>query len=102
MRVGTGQLAVLGGLMQDTQTSDDEAVPGLSDLPVGGELFNFRDRTQRKTELVVFLRPTVIRTPDVRGDLANFTPYLPENLERFKRIPTPLEPLPGLTEEAPQ
>jgi len=94
MRVGSGQLAVIGGLMQDQQIKDDEAVPGASEIPAIGELFNFRDRSQIKTELVVFLRPTVIRTADVSGDLSAFRPYLPENLQTFERQKIPFKPLP--------
>lgn len=93
MRVGSGQLAVIGGLMQDTQLKDDESVPGASEIPGLGELFNFRDRSQTKTELVVFLRPTVIRSPDINSDLAGFRPYLPENLQDFERAKVPFVPL---------
>lgn len=93
MRVGSGQLAILGGLMQDTRSKDDESVPGASEVPVFGELFNFREREQIKTELVVFLRPTVIRTPDVNADLANFKAFLPENLRHFERQTAPFVPL---------
>ena len=94
MRVGTGQLAILGGLMQDRQAKDDESVPGFSEVPAVGELFNFREREQTKTELVVFLRPTVIRSPDVRTDLAGFSPYLPQNLNTFERRQVPFRALP--------
>jgi general secretion pathway protein D len=93
MRVGSGQLAILGGLMQDTQRKDDESVPGASEVPVFGELFNFREREQIKTELVVFLRPTVIRSPDVNADLADFKAFLPENLRHFERQTAPFVPL---------
>lgn len=93
MRVGSGQLAVIGGLMQDATIKDDESVPGVSEIPGVGELFNFRDRSQTKTELVVFLRPTVIRSPDINSDLAGFRPYLPENLQDFERAKIPFVPL---------
>ena len=92
MRVGSGQLAILGGLMQDRQDKDDESVPGASEIPGIGELFNFRERGQTKTELVVFLRPTVIRTPDVSADLASFRPLLPENLPPTERQRAPFVP----------
>ncbi len=93
MRVGSGQLAILGGLMQDSQIKDDESVPGFSELPAVGEAFNFRERTQTKTELVVFLRPTVIRTPDIGSDLTSFRRYLPENLDTFERQQAPFVPV---------
>jgi general secretion pathway protein D len=99
MRVGSGQLAILGGLMQDRQVKDDESVPGAGDIPAVGELFNFREREQTKTELVVFLRPTVIRSPDIGGDLGAFTPYLPENLQTFERREVPfVSAVPGATQ----
>ena len=93
MRVGSGQLAVIGGLMQDLQVTDDESVPGAGEIPGIGELFNFRDRSQTKTELVVFLRPTVIRSPDINSDFAAFRQFLPENLQDFERQKVPLVPL---------
>jgi len=96
MRVGSGQLAILGGLMQDSIRKDDDSVPGFSEMPVFGEAFNFRERQQVKSELVVFLRPTVIRTPDVGADLSAFRRLLPENLPDFDRQKAPFVPLPGL------
>jgi len=96
MKVGTGQIAVLGGLMQDNVSKDDEAVPGASELPAAGELFNFRDRQQTKSELVIFLRPTVINSASVNADLANFAPYLPQNLPSFERRKVPFQPVEGL------
>ncbi len=92
MRVGTGQLAVLGGLMQDRRFKDDESVPGLSEVPGVGELFKFREREQTKTELVVFLRPTVIRAPDVERDLSSFQRYLPKNLQDNEALPSLVNP----------
>ena len=93
MRVGTGQLAVLGGLMQDEFRKDDEDIPGFSSLEGVGELFKFREQQQIKSELVIFLRPTIIRVPDVGRDLASFRRYLPENLQRFEALESPLTPL---------
>jgi general secretion pathway protein D len=93
LRVGSGQLAVLGGLMQDRISKDDEDVPGFSSVEGVGELFKFRERQQNKIELVIFLRPTIIRVPDVRRDLASFRRYLPENLQTFESLESPLTPL---------
>lgn len=93
MKVASSQLAVLGGLMQDEYRRDDNSVPGFSQIPILGEAFNFRRQGQTKTELVVFLRPTVIRTPDVNADLADFRAFLPENLRHFERQKVPFVPL---------
>jgi MSHA biogenesis protein MshL len=92
MRVGTGQLAVLGGLMQDRRFKDDESVPGFSEVPALGELFKFREREQSKTELVVFLRPTIIRSPDIERDFSNFQRYLPKNIQDNEALPSLVNP----------
>jgi len=92
MRVGSGQLAVLGGLMQDRRFKDDESVPGFSEVPAVGELFKFREREQSKTELVVFLRPTVIRSPDIERDFSSFKRYLPKNIQDNEALPSLVNP----------
>jgi MSHA type pilus biogenesis protein MshL len=80
LRVGSGQLAVLGGLMQDDIRRDSDAVPWVSESETFGDLFTSRNNQFRKSELVIFLRPWVIETPDVQADLNSFEPFLPENL----------------------
>jgi general secretion pathway protein D len=80
LRIGSGQLAVLGGLMQDDVSKQSDAVPWLSNSETFGDLFTSRNNQFRKTELVIFLRPWVIQTPDVQADLKSFEPFLPENL----------------------
>ena len=59
--VDDGSIVVLGGLVQDNVTSDVEKVPVLGDIPVLGHLFRFESRRQQKTNLMVFLRPYVVR-----------------------------------------
>ena len=76
LRINHGQVAVLGGLMQDNTTKTDRSIPGLSKIPLLGEAFKSRDRDNQKTELVIFLRPTVIRNPSLDGDLELYKPYL--------------------------
>ena len=56
-----GQTLVLGGLIQDDINNTESKVPLLGDIPVLGNLFKFRSRRNDKTNLLVFLRPTVIR-----------------------------------------
>ncbi|HET9046357.1 MAG TPA: type II secretion system secretin GspD, partial [Casimicrobiaceae bacterium] len=56
------QIIVLGGLIQDTFTDTTDKVPGLGDLQAIGGLFRYDTRTRTKTNLLVFLKPTVIRT----------------------------------------
>lgn len=69
--VDDGQIIVLGGLIQDDQTNKENAVPLLSDIPLIGQLFRYRSRSQNKTNLLVFLRPTVLRTKEDNARLAN-------------------------------
>jgi len=80
LRIGSGQLAVLGGLMQDDIQKESDAVPWISESETFGDLFASRNNQFKKSELVIFLRPWVIQTPDVQADLKSFQPFLPENL----------------------
>jgi general secretion pathway protein D len=59
--VEDGAIVVLGGLLQDEYSGNQEKVPGLGDVPVFGNLFKSESRTRRKTNLMVFLRPVVVR-----------------------------------------
>ncbi|MDZ7748274.1 MAG: pilus (MSHA type) biogenesis protein MshL [Halofilum sp. (in: g-proteobacteria)] len=77
LRVGSGRVAVIGGLMQDRVDETRRSVPGLGRLPLIGGLFSYRSREVEKTELIVFLRPTVITEPGLEADHARFGRYLP-------------------------
>ena len=59
--VADGSIVVLGGLLQDDFTNSQEKVPGLGDLPFFGNLFRSETRSRKKTNLMVFLRPVVMR-----------------------------------------
>jgi general secretion pathway protein D len=59
--VDDGSVVVLGGLMQDEYSGSQEKVPGLSSVPVVGNLFRAETRSRKKTNLMVFLRPVVLR-----------------------------------------
>jgi general secretion pathway protein D len=66
--VDDGAIVVLGGLVQDNVTNSTEKVPVLGDIPLIGGLFRFETRKQTKTNLMVFLRPFIVRDDsDVRG-----------------------------------
>jgi MSHA biogenesis protein MshL len=94
LRIPSGSTAVLGGLMEDSFTGDRAGLPILSRVPVFGDAVSYRDDTSLKRELVVFLRPLVIRDASVEGDLAAYRKYLPA--DDFFRDTHP--PLPGLQE----
>ncbi len=87
LRMNNGQIAVLGGLMQDDVNKTDAAVPGFSKIPVLGEVFKSRNREYRKTELVIFLRPIVIRNPSLDGDLREYRSYLQSGVPQNKQTP---------------
>jgi general secretion pathway protein D len=59
--VDDGQIIVIGGLIQDSVKETVEKVPFLGDLPLLGGLFTYSSRERSKTNLMVFLRPTVLR-----------------------------------------
>jgi general secretion pathway protein D len=59
--VEDGSIVVLGGLLQDDTSNSQERVPGLGDLPIFGNLFKSETRSRKKTNLMVFLRPVVVR-----------------------------------------
>ncbi|MEW7849501.1 type II secretion system secretin GspD [Massilia aurea] len=65
-----GQIIVLGGLIEDTEGDGEEKVRGLGDIPVIGNLFKYRTRTRNKTNLMVFLRPVVVRSKDASNSIA--------------------------------
>ena len=77
LRLRSGEVAVLGGLMREEAREDTTGVPFLSRLPGIGAAFRYRDRAQDKTELIVFLRPTVVRDPALAGDLAKYRRWWP-------------------------
>jgi len=69
--VNDGQIVVIGGLIQDTVNDGVSKVPGLGDLPLIGSLFRYNTRTRNKTNLMVFLRPTVLRSAERADSLTD-------------------------------
>lgn len=74
--VNDGQIVVIGGLIQDSVTDGMEKVPLLGDIPLLGTLFRYQKRSRSKTNLMVFLRPTLVRsgerTDAFTGDRYNY------------------------------
>ncbi|HEY9198330.1 MAG TPA: pilus (MSHA type) biogenesis protein MshL [Gammaproteobacteria bacterium] len=77
LRINSGQTAVLGGLIQDSVDLNRSGTPVLSELPGIGDAFSYRDNTVSRNELVIFLRPRVIRDASLNGDLTDYQRYLP-------------------------
>jgi general secretion pathway protein D len=69
--VDDGQIVVIGGLIQDTVKDAVEKVPVLGDLPLLGALFTYNTRSRTKTNLMVFLRPTVLRDSEQAESLTD-------------------------------
>jgi len=77
LKVDSGQIAVLGGLMQDSFENSTAGLPGLSRVPALGNMFSYRDDKSSKSELIVFIRPVVIKQASVNADLQNYRNFLP-------------------------
>jgi general secretion pathway protein D len=65
-----GQIIVLGGLISDNEDHGEEKVRGLGDIPVLGNLFKYRTRARTKNNLMVFLRPVVVRSKEQNNDIS--------------------------------
>lgn len=59
--VDDGAIIAIGGLVEDSFSAGEEKVPVLGDIPIAGNLFRYRNRQRAKTNLVVFLRPVILR-----------------------------------------
>jgi len=68
IKVRSGEAAVMGGLLQDRVTTDETGVPGLSEIPLLGGAFRQHSDSIEKTELVIFLKATILDNP---GDSIN-------------------------------
>ncbi len=68
--VNDGGIVVLGGLLQDEYAANRDKVPGLGDIPLLGSLFRSETRSRKKTNLMVFLRPVVMRDERATTNLA--------------------------------
>jgi general secretion pathway protein D len=64
LTVDDGQIAVIGGLLDDNERRTIEKIPLLGDIPALGVLFRSKAKTRAKTNLMVFIRPTILRTPE--------------------------------------
>ena len=65
-----GQIIVLGGLMQDEYDNGNSKVPFLGNLPVIGSLFRTENKDRNKTDLMVFLRPVILRDNQTTSDIS--------------------------------
>ncbi len=88
IKVSSGQIAVMGGLIQEEINNNTGTVPGLVNIPIFGNLFKSGTtkrsgysvdamETSNKTELVIFLRPVVIKDASIEGDFSEYRQSLP-------------------------
>ena len=78
LQVVSGQIAILGGLIKDEVIRNRSQIPGIGNTRAG-DAFAYRDESARKTELVIFLRPTVVTNPSIDADDLRFLrPLLPK------------------------
>jgi MSHA biogenesis protein MshL len=95
LRLQSGQVAVLGGLMQDARQRTEDTIPGINQIPGLGELLEQKKEATTKTELVIFLRATVIRDASVDGDFRAFRGELPGDDFFLKPNPARVAPMVG-------
>ncbi len=86
--VDDGQVVVLGGLLSDEYSGNQDQVPGLGDIPILGNLFRSESRERRKTNLMVFLRPVVLRDALSSDNLSNNRYQNMIDLQRQTHVPT--------------
>jgi general secretion pathway protein D len=111
--VQSGQTVLLGGLIQQTDTTQDSGVPFLSRIPVFGRLFGTTDRRSARTELIVLITPRIIRNPEdarrvtdeYQTQFESLKPILPEGgavpASQTESVPASTEPLPSNASSAP-
>ncbi|MDX2463414.1 MAG: pilus (MSHA type) biogenesis protein MshL [Porticoccus sp.] len=83
MQINGGDTAIIGGLMQDQHGDDTSGIPGLSKLPWVGDLFSYKNKNYTKSELIIFIRPTIIKQANLNSkELEGYKKFLPENLQQ--------------------
>jgi general secretion pathway protein D len=92
--VEDGAIVVLGGLLQDEYSGNEEKVPGLGDVPLFGNLFKSEARTRKKTNLMVFLRPVVVRDAQATDQLSlDRYDLMRAGLQAAQPVPSSLVPI---------
>jgi general secretion pathway protein D len=76
LRIKSGDVAVIGGLMQDNRSNSTDGVPQVSKLPFVGDLFSYKNNKASKSELVIFLKPIVANKPSLGGEFAQYKRFI--------------------------
>lgn len=85
VKARNGQVVVIGGLMQNISSNDDAGVPGVSDVPVVGNLFKQKRKINSRSELVILLRPIVVDANDA------WSRYIKDSAGRIDKLKYPPE-----------
>ncbi|MBN2648005.1 MAG: type II secretion system secretin GspD [Thiotrichales bacterium] len=101
--VGDGNVVVLGGLINEKETQVESKVPGLGDIPGLGALFRSSNNSREKVNLMVFLRPVIVRD-NAKSDFYSRKKYQYLELEQQRLLDQPTSRLmqPGLRPQLPQ
>jgi general secretion pathway protein D len=89
--VDDGAIVVLGGLLQDEYSGNSDRVPGLADVPLFGNLFKSEARGRKKSNLMVFLRPVVIRDAAASDSLSV------DRYTQMRKLQNDAQPAPSTT-----
>jgi MSHA biogenesis protein MshL len=80
VKAKNGQVVVIGGLMQNSSSNEDAGLPGLSDIPIIGNLFKQKKRNNTRSELVILLRPIVVNSNKTWSN------YIKDSAGRIKQL----------------
>ncbi|MGE5330468.1 MAG: type II secretion system secretin GspD [Nitrospirota bacterium] len=87
--VEDGSIIVLGGLLEDSYSQAEDKVPVMGDIPLLGNLFRSENRSRKKTNLMVFLRPVVVR------DAAASDALMLDRYESIRALQQAVQPAPS-------
>jgi MSHA biogenesis protein MshL len=97
IRAHSGQVVVIGGLMQTVVQDNEAGVPYLSQVPIVGGLFRHRKQVSIKSELVILLRPIIVDDDEVWDEYMDFTRSQFDRLTGYRNAPTATETQPPQT-----
>ena len=80
VRARSGEVIVIGGLMQNISSKDDAGLPGVSDIPIAGSLFKQQSNINNRSELVILLRPIVVESNKTWSN------YIKDSASRIEKL----------------
>jgi len=92
LKIHNSDTAVLGGLMQNEINENSSGLPLLSAIPMVGDFFSMKEKNYGKSELVIFIKPSVIKTASLEKDLTSWKKYLPSEKNPDQKLPPMINP----------